>query len=274
MRLLITGASGFIGSYLARYFVEAGYQVFGVVRTGAAPHGVTTIRCDLADCQELPEVDVIIHAAAASPGTGGDIVRSNVMATERLLKIAKTERIIYLSSVSLHGRPQHSVIAFDTPIVETDLYGACKLVCEKLIAESNIPAVSLRLPGVIGTGAKRPWLARVAHEIVNGGHITIYSPEFLFNNAVHLSDLAKFIDNLLERDWLGFSAMPLGAGTAMPVRNLVEFLASAMGREVLSVKIGAPDRKPFWINSSFARIWGYAPMSIEAMLTMYAKEAV
>ena len=73
MRVLITGASGFIGRHVARRFVAEGAEVFALVRapgTRLAIPGVTPVEGDLGDpasldsLTDIPAVDVVCHLAA------------------------------------------------------------------------------------------------------------------------------------------------------------------------------------------------------------------
>jgi nucleoside-diphosphate-sugar epimerase len=118
MRLLVSGASGFIGAHVARHLAAAGHDVLALGRdpsrlTPAQEAGCRTCSLDLAS-DDLTEAvqgqSAIVHCAArASPwGRPEEFHRDNVQATERLLAAAAdagtVERFVHLSSPSIYFR--------------------------------------------------------------------------------------------------------------------------------------------------------------------------
>ena len=114
-RFLITGATGFVGGYLAEALVERGWEVSAIVR----PHsdtalleqlGVTLVRGDLSEPQTVTkavsEVDTVIHCAA-KVGDWGPVAgyrQVNVEALRTLLDVCKGQalsRFIHLSSLGV-----------------------------------------------------------------------------------------------------------------------------------------------------------------------------
>lgn len=272
MRVLVTGASGFIGAYVARHLKRSGHEVIGLVRNGAEPQGVACIRDDLTRIKVLPRVDVIVHAAATSPWPGIsplEVIHDGIFATARLIELASCEKVIFCSSLSLYGDVRDAVLDKNTPIIDPDVYGASKFICERAFAESRFPTIALRLPGVLGVGAHRIWLVNVAKRLNIGAPVTIYSPDAPFNNAAHVYDIANFVEHLLGEKWTGFHAMPLGAASSMTVHKTVERLARAM-KVKPNIEIGEAKKPPFSIDSGAARAWGYKPNSLESIIDLFA----
>ncbi|PWI13178.1 NAD-dependent epimerase [Streptomyces sp. Act143] len=167
MRVVVTGASGFVGRLLVRELLRtrsfAGTPVTGLVsvdRVAPADHGQSTdpvvrvVTGDLVD--RLAEVfaepvDVVFHlAAAVSAECEADFdlgMRVNVDATRALLEAARaqsaaggpTARVVFTSSIAVYGRPAAGEAT--PPVGETTLpaprssYGTQKLMCEQLIAD-------------------------------------------------------------------------------------------------------------------------------------------
>jgi UDP-glucose 4-epimerase len=288
MRILVTGVSGFAGSFIARHLARTGYDVVGTYRRRtsflAAAEGQSNIRFragDLAtvDASDGP-FDAIIHIAASSPAPGtGDsqIVRDNLRSTLRLLDAAAgwdCRAFVLFSSMSLYGEVQAAVVDESSPIINPDVYGATKYIAECLVAERapGLSGLALRLPGIIGPGAHRNWLSQVAATLLGGQPVKAFNLDAQFNNAVHVADLANMVEENLKRSWRGFEAVTLGAGSCMPVRSVIERLAVALGTSA-QIEVAAPRKSPFILSSQRAvSRWHYAPMKIEDMLDRYGRE--
>jgi nucleoside-diphosphate-sugar epimerase len=285
MRVLVTGASGFSGSQIALEIAARGYEVFALIgsRRGRLPDpvpaNVTVLQGDLAAEPALPDhVDAIVHAAASSPapGTSPDLVRDNVVATRRLIDYAKragARKMIFLSSLSVHGAINADRVDETTGFAEPDEYGRTKRAGEELLgAERALASIAIRLPGVIGRGSVRNWLTQVMEAARQGRAIRLFNPYAPFNNAVHVADLGRFVLGLLQRDWRGFDALPIGAAGMTTAMKAVTLLVDAFGARS-RIEVDPAPRRGFTISSerAIAR-YGYAPMEITAMLARFAEE--
>lgn len=289
MRVLVTGVSGFAGSFIAEHLAASGHDVAGLYRRGlgfagrlTGRTGLTLLQGDLTALEALPgPYEAVIHAAATSPAPGIDdatVLRDGRDATRALLARMRTwnsRKLVFLSSLSLHGEIDSPLVDETTPILRPDAYGVSKADAERMIADEAgwLPAVALRLPGVIGPGAHRNWLSGVAAKLRAGQPVRAFSLDAPFNNACHVADLSRLAKTLISRDWTGFDAMTLGARGTITVRGAIETLAEAMK---LSCRIDeAPASKPGFLLSSERAIarWGYDPMEIGAMIARYGREA-
>jgi UDP-glucose 4-epimerase len=285
----VTGAGGFAGSHLARALAARGFAVTALHRSPLDPSNdlarlpnVRLQRAALDALDRLPDgCSAVVHAAAspARPGFTDDaIVRDNVIGTRHLLELAERagcRAFVFLSSMSFYGKITAPVVDESTPTVDPDVYGASKLIGERLLAErrDRLPGLALRLPGVVGRGARRNWLASTAERLRRGEPATLFNPEAPFNNALHVDDLAALVAGALTRGWRGFDALVLGARGQLPIRAVVERLAAGMGVPARLAVQPAP--KPAFLLSSARAIrdWGYDPMEIGALVDRYAREA-
>lgn len=288
MRVLVTGSSGFSGSYTARRLAEAGHDVVGLYRRETPflaglrqQPAVRLIQSDLAGAPALPgPFEAVVHIGATSPAPGitaAAIVRDNVAGTSALLDAAAAwgcRAFIFFSSLSLYGEITRAVVDEACPIVNPDVYGATKLIGETLVAEraDAMPGIALRLPGVLGPGAHRNWLSGVAAKLTAGETIRAFHLDSLFNNAAHIEDIARLVRSLLQREWSGFDSMVLGARGAVTVREAIERLARGLGQSA-RIEVG-PAAKPSFILSPSHAIdrWSYDPMEIGALIDRYARE--
>ncbi len=288
MRVLVTGVSGFAGSFIAEHLAANGHDVTGLYRRGlgfaerlTGQDGLTLAQGDLTAPAGLSgPYEAVVHTAATSPAPGIDdamVLRDGRDATRALLARMRTwnsRKLVFLSSLSLYGEINRPLVNETTPVVRPDAYGVSKAEAERMIADEAgwLPAVALRLPGVIGPGAHRNWLSGVAAKLCAGQPVRAFSLDAPFNNACHVSDLARLTQTFLTRDWTGYDAMVLGARGTISVRGAIETLAEGMG---LPCRIEeSPAAKPSFLLSSDHAIarWGYDPMEIGAMIMRYGGE--
>jgi nucleoside-diphosphate-sugar epimerase len=290
MRVLVTGASGFAGSSVACSLAAAGHVVTALSRTPSRFEatlkdvaGLHLLQAPLHDADRLPgPFDAIVHAAATSPGPGitvDRIVEDTLGGTSSLL--AATDRwrpraFVFYSSMSVYGTITTPIVDETTPIVDPDAYGACKYLCERLLADRAawLPSIALRLPGVLGPGARRNWLSGVADRLAAGDSVRAFHLAAPFNNAVHVADLSQFVLRLIDRTWEGYDAVVLGAGAAIEVEAVIRRLADGLG--VMARIETSPAAKPSFILSSdrAVRHWGYEPADLGGLLDRYAADVL
>ena len=290
MHVLVTGAGGFSGSHLVEGLLAQGHRVTAVVgsRRGRLredaqrPGEVKVLYGDLAGDLALPDqIDAVIHAAARSPAPGVNaarIVHDNIVATQRLIQESKrsgARLFVFLSSLSVHGRIERTVVDENTPIVDPDVYGLTKRVGEELLAAEadTLRSLSIRLPGVLGRGSVRNWLTGVLATARLGREIAVYNPDAPFNNAVHIDDLVAFVLGLLSRKWDGADAVALAAGGQITVRQAVQSIVNAFGARS-TLRVVESGKSSFLVSSARARErYGYAPMEIGDTVERFAAES-
>ena len=167
-RVLVTGASGFMGRGVVKALARQGWQVVAAARNPeaiAAVGGVEGMSMgDLAGAGDwvplLKDVSHVVHLAgiAHAPGALPDDVytRINADAVGELAEAAKdVERVVFLSSVRAQSglSAEHSISEADPP-QPTDAYGRSKLAGERLLAESGAKFTILRPAVVYGRGVK------------------------------------------------------------------------------------------------------------------------
>lgn len=155
MRVFVTGATGFVGSHVARMAAEQGAKLRLLTRrtskTENLPKGAETVQGDLREptkfASAMRECDALIHVAAdyrlwvPDPA---EMYKANVEGTRELLRLAReagVRRVVYTSSVATMGfRRDGSVVDEETPVSEADMIGHYKR--SKWLAEQEAIAAS------------------------------------------------------------------------------------------------------------------------------------
>jgi nucleoside-diphosphate-sugar epimerase len=172
--ILVTGATGFLGSRLCQRLIQKGHRVIGTGRNlkkGAelAQWGVPFESIDLATASEerlqelLKNVDQVVHSAAlaSSWGTRKDFESNNVTATQNLRKAAQKAGVrtfVYISSPSVYVCLRDSINIKESdplPLHQLSYYGETKLRGENDVLQANSPnfaTVALRPQGLLGAG--------------------------------------------------------------------------------------------------------------------------
>ena len=177
MKILITGASGFIGSFIVEEALRQGFETWAAVRKSSSrewlqDERIKFIELSLNSKEQLVEqlrgknFDYVVHAAGVTKCLNRqDFRRINTEGTKNLAEALielqmHLKRFVYLSSLSIFGaikeeQPYEDIRENDTPKPNTE-YGRSKLEAEKILDSlcSRIPYIILRPTGVYGPREK------------------------------------------------------------------------------------------------------------------------
>lgn len=172
--VLVTGAGGFVGRHVVRALADCGARVLAVTGPpGCAlesPDGAEeAIEIDVCDVEAMRRAiggrEIVVHAAgppsvAESFEQPALYARVHVEGTATLLDAARrsdVQRIVYVSSAEVYGRPQVDFVSEDHRLEPRSPYGACKMAAEQMVATFSVAfghdAVVLRPFSLYGRGA-------------------------------------------------------------------------------------------------------------------------
>ncbi len=254
--ILVTGASGFVGSAVARTLLDAGHKVRVLVRASSSRVNLADPRLevttgDLRDAASIARamqgVQFVFHVAADYrlwARNPDDIVRTNVEGTRLVMEAAQragVERIVYTSSVAtLKPQPDGTPSDEMHPVDPKDALGgykyskvAAERLVEKMIAEAGLPAVIVNPSTPIGPGDVRPTpTGRIIVEAAAGR-----MPAFVDTglNLVHVDDVAKGHVAALHRGRIGERYI-LG-GDDVRLGDMLAEIARQIGRKPPTVRL-------------------------------------
>ena len=147
MKILITGAKGFIGSHLGNRLTELGHEVLGIDSLGNASENPTTFKWDAINVFQVAfkfnfdDYDAVIHLAASinvdeSIKYPHHYLKNNAEATTLLLQRVKGEnpkcKFIYASSAEVYGSARTAKMSEDHPLDPLSPYAVSKLAAEQM----------------------------------------------------------------------------------------------------------------------------------------------
>lgn len=272
-RVLITGASGFIGRRLAGALAKEGWQVRAASRepsTIPAASGIELVAMpDLARAADWPAllggVTHVVHLAgiAHAPGSLPDSLydRINADAVGELAQAArgKVERFVLISSVRAQAglSADHAITEADAAL-PTDAYGRSKLQAERRVAESGVAFTVLRPAVVYGRGVKGniaslATLAKTPMPLPFAG-LDNRRSLLALENLVSAISLVLVSERAANETFLAADAEPIS------VADLVTAMREGLGRSphLVKVPLGAVKRlmKSFGREAEWERISG------------------
>lgn len=252
MKVLVTGAGGFVGRELVSRLLGAGHVVAGIdTVAGGIPPGARAIAGDLGDGAVRAEAlaggcDALVHlatvpggAAEADPAASR---RINVDAMYDLLLEASANgtcpRVVYASSIAVFGDPLPAFVDDATPLSPRMIYGGHKAMMEHAVAMfSNrglIDGVTVRLPGILArpkgpSGMKSAFMSDLFHALKAGEAFTCpVSAEA----TIWAQSVGRCADNFVHALMLDSATLPVTRAVTLPaLRVTMGALADEIARQ-------------------------------------------
>ena len=231
-KILITGATGFIGGFIVDEALNRNMEVWVAVRKSSSRQWLTDERINFIELnlssqsdleKQLADMsfDYIVHAAGVTKSLNvEDFYRINTEGTKNLVRALLAlkmpiKKFVFVSSLSVYGpvreeQPYTEILESDTPQPNT-AYGKSKLAAEEFLrttllethnAESSIPYVILRPTGVYGPRERDYFL--MAKSIKNHTDFAVgYKPQDI--TFVYVTDVVQAIFLAIESDISGRS---------------------------------------------------------------------
>lgn len=249
-RIVVTGATGFLGGALARHLVATRpwTQVVGLGRDPARgralqAQGIEFVAIDLTDQaavhRALRGADIVVHSAALSSpwGRRADFVAANIDATDHVVAACiarQVRRLVHISTPGIYhdGRP-HLDIREDHPLPARAVndYVATKLIAERRVFErcaaGGVSALALRPRAIFGHGdtAILPRLAQA----LRGGRLRRIGSEDCRVDLTHIDNAVDAIVLAIDASWrLNGRVYNISNGEPVAIWGVVDRLADAL----------------------------------------------
>jgi UDP-glucose 4-epimerase len=245
-KILITGAKGFLGSNVAKYFKNLGYETYGIGHGGLSIEESQNIGLDYWKKDDVSiksilefnqKFDLIVHCGGS--GSVGfsvehpyDDFKKTVDGTLEVLEYMRVHnpnaRLIYPSSPAVQG--EHP----DEPIKEEYIgkpaspYGYHKKIaedlCQSYSEKFGLRVSIVRLFSVYGNGLKKQLLWDAYHKIKEAkSDVSFWGTGNETRDFIHISDVVSIFDTLIKKDEI-FTLINGGTGTKHSIKNVIEMI--------------------------------------------------
>ena len=278
MKVLVTGATGFVGGAVARALVDRGIDVRVMARAGSdlqnlqgLPHELVegdlrdqaSLRSALTGCHQLYHVAAHYALWAKNPSIFYDV---NVIGTKNLLEAARdvgTERIVYCSTIGAIGLPPGGGLGTEeTPVSLEQMaghYKRSKYLAEQEVlklAKAGLPVVIVNPSAPVGTGDVKPTpTGQIVVDFMKG-RMPAYIETGM--NIVDVDDVAAGHLLAMEKGRIGERYI-LGSKNLM-LREVLEILSGLTGVKAPTIKLPRLAILPLaYLNLWIANITGQPP---------------
>lgn len=256
MRILVTGASGFLGHHVCRELAGARHEVSALVRRpGSAPDRANEVVGDIAGgAGDLEQAvtraapDCVIHLAAeiASQRDAACIDAVNVGGTRALLdacRAAGSPKVVFASTV-VTGDAEGAVLDEQSELPVQTAYGRSKQEGERMLRESAVPGVIIRPSHVYGAGG---WFAsEFVDRLRKPGRFAVIGNGRNWWDVVRVEDVATAFRLAAERATDG-AIYHVADDEPITFRDFVALTAAALG-------VGRPRSIPAWLARRVAGV--------------------
>lgn len=236
MKVLVTGFSGFIGTYLLEKLNQTNYEL----ELMDIADGVDI--CDWEQVKHVENVDVVVHLANLSfvPASYDDPKRfytTNYLSTLNMLELcrANNAKMIFFSSY-VYGHPQYQPIDENHPVQAFNPYAQTKVICESLCEGYNrdfkVPVTIFRPFNIYGTGQNPDFLIPSIIQQARNGKIVV-KDDRPKRDYIHVEDIVRAVIKAIEKvDDDKLNVYNLGTGISYSVKEIVDIVRSIFSSEI------------------------------------------
>ncbi len=283
-RVLVAGATGFLGRPLVERLARAGSKVTALARSvdGALPAGAERLAADLADAAAAREAlspwrwDAVVNLAGPAPkgiagfADGAALVGAHVRAAANLRAAVPAGwpgRLVHASGFIVYGIPRRVPVPEDHPRAPLHAYALAKVLAEDvLLAGGGLDRWILRLPGLYSEERREGALYRFIRAARDGEPLSITAPDPLPWDVLHVDDAVEAIIRALAAEARDPGALNVGHGEPVELSAVARWIAERAGKGS-EVRVDGPAHPVFAMDVSRARaLLGWSPPPLHARL--------
>lgn len=268
MRVLVTGATGFLGSHISRRLLHDGHTVVAFDLTKPSFPGIDWIEGDLCDSDHVDSavggMDVVCHVGAigdvylaAEQPALASAVNVEGSANVGVSAARHDARVVYASTWEVYGRPIYEPVDEEHPCDPDHPYNITKLAGERMLLAMGrthgFPVLALRLGTAYGTGLRPNSVFRIFIDRArNREPITVQGDGSQSRQFTHASDIARAF-SLASESTLGGIALNIVAPNVVTIKELAEAVVARYPTDLTFGPSRAGDVAPAVVTSDRAR---------------------
>ena len=278
MNILITGVSGYIGSYLFNNLKFKNiYGIYYRSKNKNFHKKKNIFKINLLKEIKLRKklnFDFIVHCASKSPyhKENKKNYTENIKLTSNLIKFTKKKNIkniIFMSSNSLYEKVNSLKITEKTEVKNIGLYAKSKKYSEDLLLnfakKEKKNVIILRLPAIVGPNSKHTFLSKLYHNITYKKKFKIYNMNQRYNNVIDIKSLTTVVQRIVDLK-INSGVYNIASIKPIKIKEIVKILAK--GKPIfykdLKLKI-----KSFVIEVNKIKKKGITLPSVRKSITYY-----
>ena len=285
MKVLVTGATGFLGEYIVKELSEKGYKVIAFGRNEEKGRDLSRryihtsfIKGNFENIDDLKNIDenidYIVHAGGLSTvwGKWKDFYNSNVKGTENIIRFCKEsdiKKLVFISSPSIYAKPKDGFLIKEEEAPSENrlnFYIRSKILAESRIKEiSNMPWVIIRPRGLFGVGDTSiiPRLLRLNSKI----GIPLFSEGSQMIDITCVENVALSIRIALEKKESVGNIYNITNDEPMQFKEILELFFDEMGIKGRYIRLNYSVIK--FIVNLIEKLYSFFKIGGEPPLTLY-----
>lgn len=294
MKVLVTGAAGFIGAHVCESLLEKGYEVIGTFHASKEKikhlennKNLEIVKVDIANPEEVSKIfenytlDGVFHLAALLPPTKTDgplpYFEANVRGTLNVLEACRLKNVgkfVYSSTMGVYGQEiAYLPVDESHPINPHDFYGLSKFhgeeLCRLYARKYGLKTIILRYAGVYGAGKNDGAIYNFVKNALENKPIKILSN--ISWDTVYVKDVAKANFQAFEKlDGVSLETINIGSGKEVHINELANLIIKlSNSASKLEVGKNLPSFRFYYNIAKARKLLNFAPTPLDECLLEY-----